>query len=77
MRTWLQQLSPAQRAKAQAVIDEYSPKVNDLRKSIMLKKNELAHLSYNQTTSPETLTRLGHELQQLRDVLRALLHRAD
>ena len=77
MRTWLQQLSPAQRAKAQAVIDEYSPKVNELRKSIMLKKNELAHLSYNQTTSPETLPRLGHELQQLRDELRALLQRAD
>ena len=77
MRAWLQQLSPEQRAKAQAVIDEYSPKVNELRKSIMQKKNELAHLSYNQNTSPETLPRLGHELQQLRDELRALLQRAD
>ena len=77
MRAWLQQLSPSQRAKAQAVIDEYSPKVNELRKSIMQKKNELAHLSYNQNTSPETLPRLGHELQQLRDELRALLQRAD
>ena len=77
MRAWLQQLSPSQRAKAQAVIDEYSPKVNELRKSIMQKKNELAQLSYNQKTSPETLPRLGHELQQLRDELRDLLQRAD
>ena len=51
--------------------------VNELRKSIMQKKNELAHLSYNQNTSPETLPRLGHELQQLRDELRDLLQRAD
>ena len=57
MRAWLQQLSPPQRAKAQAVIDEYTPKINALRKSILQKKNELAHLSYNQTTSPETLPR--------------------
>lgn len=77
IKAWLQHLSPAQRAQAIAIIDEYSPRVNDLRRRILQKKNELAQLSYNQNTSPETLPRLGHELQQLRDELRTLLQRAD
>ncbi len=77
MKNWLQQLTPQQRLKAQTVIDEYSPRILELRKRITQKKAELAHLSYNQTTSPDTLPRLGQELQMLRDELQTLLMRAD
>lgn len=77
MKSWLQQLTPQQRLKAQAIIDTYSPHILELRESIARKKRELALLSYNQTTSPDTLPRLGQELQRLRDELQALLLRAD
>ncbi len=77
MHAWLQQLAPAGRRKAQAVIDEYAPRIADLREHIARKKSELALLRYDRFTSPDTLPRLGFELQQLRDELRSLLIRAD
>lgn len=72
---WLRRLPPAQRCKAQAVLDAYAPQVQDLRRRIALKKNELMLLSYSQSTEPDSLSRMGQELQQLRDELRALLLR--
>lgn len=74
---WLHGLSPEQRLKAQAIMADHERQVRDLRHRIMQKKRELEHLCYAQDTQPETLPRLGRELQQLRDELRALFLRAD
>ena len=74
---WLDYLPPSQRMKAQSIMEEYRPKVQDLRQRIISKKNELEELSYNRSTSPDTLPRLGRELQVLRDELQAMLIHAD
>lgn len=74
---WLDYLPPSQRMKAQLIMEEYRPKVRDLRQRIFSKKSELEELSYNRNTSPDTLPRLGRELQVLRDELQALLIHAD
>lgn len=75
---WLQSLSPVQQAKAKSILEETRPRIKELRKRIQNKMVELESLSYDQETSPETLPRLGRELQLLRDELRAeLLHMDD
>lgn len=74
---WLQSLPPEQRLKARAIMADHERQVRELRHRIMQKKRELEHLCYAQDTPPETLPRLGRELQQLRDELRALFLRAD
>ena len=74
---WLDYLPPSQRMKAQSIMEEYRPKVQDLRQRIISKKNELQELSYNRNTSPDTLPRLGRELQVLRDELQSMLIHAD
>lgn len=73
METWLQQLSPPKQIKAREILEEYRPRVRELRQRIELKKRELESLNYDQETSPETLPRLGRELLLLRDELRAIL----
>lgn len=77
LSSWLEGLPPMQRAAAQQVVDHYLPQVQALRQRILLKKNELAQLRYDLETPPDTLPRLGRDLQHLRDELRALLLRAD
>lgn len=74
---WLAELSPSQRAKARIIIDEVRPNVRELRARIREKMTELESLSYDQATSPDTLPRLGRELQLLRDELRATLLEMD
>lgn len=75
---WLQSLSPVQQAKAKSILEETRPRIKELRKRIQNKMVELESLNYDQETSPETLPRLGRELQLLRDELRAeLLHMDD
>lgn len=75
---WLQSLSPVQQAKAKSILEETRPRIKELRKRIQNKMVELESLNYDRETSPETLPRLGRELQLLRDELRAeLLHMDD
>lgn len=73
---WLRGLPPWQQVKAQAVVDAYSPRIQDLRRRITGKKAELARLRYSQSSDPDSLPRLGRELQDLRDELRGLLMEA-
>lgn len=77
MDAWLAELSPDQRAKARTIIDEAQPRVRELRTRIREKMAELESLSYDQATSPDTLPRLGRELQLLRNELRATLLEMD
>ena len=74
---WLEQLPPNQQNKARRIIDDARPRVRELRGRIREKMAELESLSYDQGTSPDTLPRLGRELQQLRDALRASLMDVD
>lgn len=73
METWLQQLTPPQQIKAREILEEYRPRVRELRRRIEMKKRELESLNYDQETSPDTLPRLGRELLVLRDELQAIL----
>lgn len=73
----LEQLPPQQRIKAAVIISEFSLRVFDLRQRIINKKHELEHLNFDKKTSPDTLSRLGWDLQVLRDELRSVLARAD
>lgn len=59
------------------MVEDYLPRVQALRQRILLKKNELAQLRYDLETPPDTLPKLGRELQFLRDELRTLLLHAD
>lgn len=77
MDAWLEQLSPTQQAKARVIMDEVRPRIRELRARIRDTMAELESLSYDQGTSPETLPRLGRELQLLRDELRATLLEMD
>lgn len=73
----LDYLPLSQRMEALIIVAEYRSKVRDLQQRICSKKSELEDLSYNSTTLPNTLARLGCELQTLRDELQALLIQAD
>ncbi len=70
---WMQSLSPVQQARAKSILAEARPRIKELRKRIQNKMVELESLNYDRATSPETLPRLGRELQLLRDELRAEL----
>ena len=73
----LEQLPPQKCAKAIAIMDDFKKKSHYLRELIETKKNELESLSFDQKTSPDTLPRLGYELQVLRDELHAVHMNAD
>ena len=70
-------LPPQKCAKAIAIMDDFKKKSFYLRQLINTKKCELESLSFDQKTSPDTLPRLGYELQVLRDELRAVHMNAD
>ena len=70
-------LPPQKCAKAIAIMDDFKKKSYSLRQLIETKKCELESLSFDQKTSPDTLPRLGYELQVLRDELRAVHMNAD
>lgn len=73
----LEHMLPRQRIEAYIIINEFTPKVCELRRHITDKKGELEGLTFNRKTSPETLSRLGRDLQMLRDELHVLLTRAN
>lgn len=73
MRQWLSRLTPEQEARARKVISAIHPQMHELRVLIHEKKAELEAFSYDSSTTPETLPRIGHELQRLRRRLTILL----
>lgn len=69
LRRWLGSLQPFQQERARRILRESQPDMSELRRAIREKKSELAALSYDRNTTPETLPRLGMELQELRATL--------
>lgn len=69
LRRWLGSLQPFQQERARKILREAQPAMSGLRKAIRDKKSELAELSFDRNTAPETLPRLGMELQELRATL--------
>lgn len=74
VREWLDSLPPAQQEQARKILREAHPGLHELRVRIREKKAELAGLRFNSATPPDTLPRLGQELQRLRAQLRRRLH---
>ncbi len=73
IRDWLAELPDFQREKAREILKDAHPALHDLRNRIRGKKGELVSLSFDRNTPPETLPRLGQELQDLRDQLKSRL----
>lgn len=70
IRQWLSTLPPAKRKLTREILREAHPVMHDLRMAIREKKAELSSLNFDQNMRPETLPRLGQELQTLRNSLR-------
>ena len=66
---WREQLTPEQRAVADAIIDEARQRLRALRQQVRDKVRELKGFAYAEQTDPDVLPRLGRELQGLRDEL--------
>lgn len=73
IRQWLDSLAPFQRERASKILREAHPGMRALRVAIRDKKTQLATLNFDRDTRPDTLPRLGQELQELRAELRARL----
>lgn len=73
VRNWLQTLEPGRRETARKIMRDAHPALSGLRKAIRDKKAQLANISFGRDTQPETLPRLGVELQKLRAALHAEL----
>lgn len=63
-------VSPEQRRKAELILAEANPKIQELRRQMRAKMAELQSFAYDNKTDPTVLPRLGRELQALRDTLR-------
>lgn len=70
MERWLADLPDDLRGRATVILEDARPALQDLHHRIFLKMEELRGLSFAGDTPPETLARLGMELQDLRDRLR-------
>lgn len=66
IRSWLDSLDPERRERARQIMREAHSGLHELREAIRFKKQELASISFNRGMNPETLPRLGMELQSLR-----------
>lgn len=73
VRQWLATLPPVQQVRARKILQAAHPGVHALRERIREKKAELAALSFDSSTPPDTLPRIGQELQLLREQLRRRL----
>lgn len=77
IRKWLNSLAPVEQATARKILREAHPRMRALRVAIREKKSQLAAISFDRHTRPETLPRLGQELQALRAALRKELKVVD
>ncbi|MBR4742075.1 MAG: hypothetical protein IK079_04175 [Desulfovibrio sp.] len=69
---WLENLSPNQREAAKLILQQSQPKIHELQKKLRLKLTELQALRFDQHFTPESLPKLGKELQLLRQQLATL-----
>ena len=69
----LDQLPNEQRIKANAIVSDSLPKLQELDGQIHCKVDELQALTYSDNADPEALPKLGLDLQRLRNELRATL----
>lgn len=74
VRQWLDSLPAAQQKQARKILREAHPGLHELRARIREKTTALAELRFSSATPPDTLPRLGQELQKLRAQLRQRLH---
>ncbi|MBD5641216.1 MAG: periplasmic heavy metal sensor [Desulfovibrio sp.] len=77
IRTWLDTLEPVQQEKARQIMREAHPGLQALRDAIRAKKSQLAAISFDRGMPPETLPRLGMELQKLRASLNRELEKVN
>lgn len=75
VKNWLDTLPYEKQAKARKIMQDVHPTMQSLRDAIREKKAQLASLTYGKDTTPETLPRLGLQLQQLRAALKEELKR--
>ena len=73
VRRWLDTLPAVQREQARKILREAHPDVHALRVRIREKKAELEGLRFDSSTPPDTLPRIGLEIQVLRHRLRQRL----
>ena len=71
LEAWISRLPPDLQGRARAVVAAHAQSLDSLHEGMLLKMDELVALRYDGETPPESLPRLGHELQELRDALRA------
>lgn len=69
IRQWLESLDPKKREVVHGILGDAHPTMQALRVAIREKKSQLASLSFNRSTTPDTLPRLGQELASLRRTL--------
>lgn len=74
---WLKTLPNNQEKVARTILREVHPELQDLRRAIYEKRLELAAISFDRKTKPETLPKLGQELQYLRKSLRSKLEKVN
>lgn len=69
VRAWLKTLEPKRREAVRRIMRDAHPVLRDLREAIRDKKEQLASIRFDRETRPETLPRMGIELQKLRAAL--------
>lgn len=74
VRQWLDSLPAEQQKQARKILRDAHPGLHELRVRIREKTTALAELRFSSATPPDTLPRLGQELQRLRAQLRRRLH---
>lgn len=74
VRQWLESLPAGQREQARKILQAAHPDVHALRVRIREKKAELEGLRFDSDTPPDTLPRIGLEIQMLRSQLRRRLN---
>ena len=70
IEAWISTLSDEQRLVARLKVDAHRDKINDLQARLRQKLAELRSLRYDSRSTPETLPRIGMELQEIRASLR-------
>lgn len=70
IRQWLSSLPPQKRIITRKILKDAHPVMHSLRMAIREKKAQLSSLSFDSNTLPETLPRLGLELQKLKHTLK-------
>lgn len=73
----MENLSAEQREVAERIVAEVKPRIQELRKEVRDKMVELQSFSYRHDEDLHVLSRLGRELQTLRDMLRTELQNLD